>query len=110
MTVYVDDMFRYPMGRFGRMKMSHMVADSEDELIAMAVKIGLAGRWLQSPGMGRGFVHFDVSMAYRERAIKAGAVPLELRALARMTMQWKREDRDTRKGGNDARCHSTKSS
>jgi hypothetical protein len=36
LTVYVDDMHRYPIGRFkvGRyeMKMSHMIADAEDEL------------------------------------------------------------------------------
>jgi hypothetical protein len=30
MTVYVDDMCDSPIGRFGRMKMSHMIADSTD--------------------------------------------------------------------------------
>lgn len=92
MTVYVDDMYRHPMGRYGRMKMSHMVADTREELLAMADRIGLARKWLQHPGMGRGFEHFDVSMSYRAKAIEAGAVPLSLRDLASMTMRWKRED------------------
>ena len=41
MTVYVDDMYRSPIGRFGRMKMSHMVADRRSELFDMARRIGL---------------------------------------------------------------------
>lgn len=45
MTVYVDDM-RAP---FGRMKMCHMVADSDAELHAMAARIGVARRWHQAP-------------------------------------------------------------
>ena len=49
MTVYVDDMHLSPMGQFGRMKMSHMIADSTDELLAMADRIGLARRaWVTS--------------------------------------------------------------
>jgi len=73
MPVYVDDMWRYPMGRFGRMKMSHMVADSREELLAMADRIGLARRWLQHAGEGRSREHFDVSLSLRARAVGAGA-------------------------------------
>jgi DNA-directed RNA polymerase specialized sigma24 family protein len=32
MTVYVDDMHARPRGRLGRMKMSHMIADTEAEV------------------------------------------------------------------------------
>lgn len=27
--VYVDDMYKYPTGQFGRMKMSHLIVDSK---------------------------------------------------------------------------------
>lgn len=81
MTVYVDDMYRTPMGRFGRMKMSHMMADSEAELIAFADLIGLSRRWLQQAGQGPHRAHFDVSMSYREKAVKAGAVEVTMRDL-----------------------------
>ena len=80
MTVYVDDMWRLPLGRFRRMKMSHMIADSTDELLGMADRIGLSRRWLQKPGTH--FEHFDVSMSLRARAVAEGAVEITMRELA----------------------------
>lgn len=77
MTVYVDDMYRTSMGRFRRMKMSHMIADTEDELHAMADRIGVARRWYQGD-------HYDVAMVARERAVAAGAVEVSMRQLAAM--------------------------
>jgi hypothetical protein len=77
MTVYVDDMYRYPMGQFGRMKMSHLIADTEEELHAMAAAIGIARRWYQGD-------HYDISITKRDEAIKRGAVPVPLRILATM--------------------------
>ncbi|WP_186250764.1 DUF4031 domain-containing protein [Burkholderia gladioli] len=50
MTVYVDDMYRYQVGRFGNMKMSHLIADTTDELLAMVDEIGVNRRWIQHPG------------------------------------------------------------
>lgn len=76
MTVFVDDMYRYPMGRFGRMKMSHMIADTEDELHLMASTIGVARRWYQGN-------HYDISISKRELALRAGAIPITLRELAK---------------------------
>ncbi|MGY3582185.1 hypothetical protein ACVIGB_000890 [Bradyrhizobium sp. USDA 4341] len=76
MTVYIDDMHRYPIGEFrvGRytMKMSHMIADTEEELHAMAARIGVARRWYQDD-------HYDVSLAKRALAVKAGAVEITYR-------------------------------
>lgn len=89
MTVYVDDMYLYPMGEFtnprtGRkMKMSHMVADTSDELHAMADNIGLARQHYQGD-------HYDVSMSLRRKAIEAGAVAITWRELGRITLERRR--------------------
>lgn len=80
MTVYVDDMWRYPMGRFGRMKMSHMAADTTEELLAMADTIGVARRWLQSKG--ERLEHFDISKTKRSLAVEAGAVEITTRQMS----------------------------
>lgn len=81
MTVYVDDMYKSPMGRFGRMKMSHMVADTIEELLEMADTIGLPRKWIQYPD-DPARVHFDVSMSMRAKAVAAGAVEITMRELA----------------------------
>lgn len=76
-AVFVDDMYRYPMGKFRRMKMSHMIADTEEELHAMAKRVGVARRWYQGD-------HYDVSMSMRTEALALGAVPITLRQLSCM--------------------------
>lgn len=80
MTVYVDNMHELPMGRFGRMKMSHMVADTLDELHAMADKIGVSRRWYQGPPKTR-HPHYDIAMSKRAMAVAAGAVEVDIRAV-----------------------------
>lgn len=77
MTVYVDDMYKYPLGQFGRMKMSHMISDDEAELHAMAGRIGVARRWYQGD-------HYDISISMRRLAVEAGAVEISMRQLASM--------------------------
>jgi hypothetical protein len=72
-TVYVDKA-RNP---YRRMLMSHMLADSINELHGMADKIGLSRRHFQplsSP-------HYDVCQAYRAKAIAAGAVEISRQEL-----------------------------
>lgn len=83
MTVYVDDMFKFPMGQFRRMKMSHLCADTEPELHAMADAIGIDRKWYQGD-------HYDISITKRNLAIKAGAVPVSLRQMAayRRLLDW----------------------
>jgi hypothetical protein len=73
-TVYVDDM-RMP-ARVGRTQAnwSHLMADSRDELIAFAERLGMKRLWLQNKPSG---VHFDVTDSIRARAIEAGALPIE---------------------------------
>jgi len=83
MSVYVDDLYKTPIGQFGRMKMSHMIADTRDELITMAEKIGVQTKWIQSYDTPR--EHFDISMTKRAAAIKAGAIEITYRELAEKT-------------------------
>lgn len=73
MAVYVDH------GRldFGRMKMSHMIADSLEELHAMADQLGLRREWFQAPGPKVSFPHYDVSQTKRELAVRLGAIECE---------------------------------
>ena len=82
MTVYVDDMHELPMGKFRRMKMSHMIADTEEELHAMADKIGVARRWYQGD-------HYDVCKSKRTIAVRHGAVEITLRELAQKSRELK---------------------
>ena len=89
MSVYVDDMYQYPMGQFRRMKMSHMIADTEEELHAMADKIGLSRRWYQGD-------HYDVSMSLRAKAVAAGAVEITLRELALKSREQRMARRNAR--------------
>jgi hypothetical protein len=79
MSVYVDDMYRHPIGQFGRMKMSHMAADSTAELLAMADRVGCARRWLQHAGTDR--EHFDICLSKRAKAVEAGAIEVSMREL-----------------------------
>ena len=83
MTVYVDDMHLHPMGRYRRMKMSHMIADTDEELHAMADRIGVARRWFQSD-------HYDVCLSKRALAVRHGAVEITLRELALKAMRRRR--------------------
>lgn len=69
MTVYVDDVRH----TYGRMVMCHMWADTTEELHAMADKIGVARKWLQQPPHAS-WVHYDVSLGAKAKAIKLGAV------------------------------------
>jgi len=82
MTVYVDEMSA-PVRRGGRvLLMCHMLADTPDELLAMADRIGVARRWLQFPGTGK--EHFDVCRTKRAAAIAAGAVAVTCRQAGAM--------------------------
>lgn len=81
--VYVDNM----RANYGRMVMCHMAADSEDELHAMADLIGVARRWYQGD-------HYDVCLAKRAMAVKAGAVEVTMREIARIVRRKKEAPSD----------------
>jgi hypothetical protein len=78
--VYVDDMYKTGIGNFGRMKMSHCIADTTEELVEMMRTIGVNLKWIQHPGTLN--EHFDIAMSKRELALKAGAQAITYRQYA----------------------------
>ena len=85
MAVYVDDM-RAP---FRRMIMCHMVADTSEELHKMAAHIGVARRWVQYPGTYK--EHYDICLAMRAKAVRAGAQEITWRECGNMVLEKERE-------------------
>lgn len=82
MTVYVDSM----RASFGRMVMCHMIADTDEELHAMAQRIGVQRRWWQSPAKTSGS-HYDIALSKRALAVAAGAVEITWRQTGAMNMR-----------------------
>ncbi|MGJ0510325.1 MAG: DUF4031 domain-containing protein [Methylocystis sp.] len=68
MAVYVDDT-RVP---YGGMTMCHMHADTDEELHAMAGRIGVARRWRHGD-------HYDICLAKRALAVQGGAIEITKR-------------------------------
>ncbi|WP_204162081.1 DUF4031 domain-containing protein [Rathayibacter sp. VKM Ac-2803] len=80
MSVYVDN-FMIPAdvpngARTVRGVWCHMTADTTEELLAMARKIGLKETWIQKPGTWQ--EHFDVTLPKRKKAIAAGAIEVSM--------------------------------
>lgn len=73
MTVYVDDA-RTP---FRGWRMCHMLADTDEELQAMAAALGLQRRWQHDD-------HYDLNEATRALAVELGAVEIGRREAAAM--------------------------
>ncbi|MGD0585563.1 MAG: DUF4031 domain-containing protein [Oryzomonas sp.] len=65
MPVYVDE----PLHPFGRMMMCHMMADTQEELHAMADKIGIRREWFQN----KSTPHYDICKSKRALALSFGA-------------------------------------
>lgn len=81
MTVYVDDM----KAGYGRMVMCHMIADTDEELHAMADKIGVQRRWWQAPPKHDS--HYDIALIKRAKAVAEGAVEITWKQTSAMTMR-----------------------
>lgn len=75
MSVYVDR----AIWNYGRMTMCHMIADSPEELHAMADCIGVARRWFQQPPKAS-FWHYDIAKSKRALAVAAGAIECDRNA------------------------------
>ena len=91
-VVYVDNM-RIP---FGRMRMSHLMANTPEELREMAEKLGLT-RYIQHPGAPK--EHLDVSDSKRKEALGMGAVPTDGRKMVQIVQAKRETERDRRTEG-----------
>ena len=89
MTVYVDDM----RAKFGRMVMCHMIADTDDELHAMASRIGIARKWFQRD-------HYDIALSKRALAVAAGAREITWRECGMKTIARRRAEAAARGDAN----------
>lgn len=69
MTVYVDDAVTLWRGQ----RWAHLMADTLDELHAMAARLGIPRHRFQDRTSG---AHYDVPAALREQAIAFGAQPI----------------------------------
>lgn len=74
MAVYVDG----AENGLGRMKMCHMIADTEEELHEMADALGMKRGWFQ---WNASFPHYDVAKGKRAKAVELGAVELDRRGM-----------------------------
>lgn len=89
MPVYIDDMQR--RARVGRLDAvwSHLMADTHDELIDFARRLGLNTRWIQHEG--KPLEHFDVTEPKRQAALRLGAIPIRYGAEGAALTRSKRE-------------------
>lgn len=76
MPVYVDK----ARNKFRRMIMCHMLADTPEELHAMAKKLSLQTRWFQHAGTP----HYDLALNKRKQALLLGAVEIERREVVEL--------------------------
>lgn len=84
MTVYVDDM----NAQYGRMKMVHMLASTDQELHEIADKIGINRKWWQSPEKTSGS-HYDICLSKKALAIQYGAIEITWRQAGAMNSRRK---------------------
>lgn len=97
MTVYVDEprsydgMLNSRLARISKL-WCHLWADSEDELVTFAERLGLNLDWIQHAGSRH--VHFDLVPRVRQKAIGLGAVAMSRREYLKL----KRATEDGRPG------------
>jgi len=90
-AVYVDNMY----ASYGRMKMCHMIADTEEELHAMADKIGMKRAWFQRKETS--LDHYDVGKGKRTLAVQHGAIEITTRQIGHHLLEKHKAEKDGRR-------------
>lgn len=92
--VYIDDMEAEVRRGAYYMKLCHMIADTHDELVEMADKVGLPRKWIQKEGTAE--EHFDITKSMKRVAIRLGAKDITQRDSVRI-IQRKRDNQPVEK-------------
>src|SRR5690349_17001624 len=82
-AVYVD----HAKNPYRGMLMCHMLADTVEELHAMAEKIGMKREWFQCHGAP----HYDICQEKRALAVKAGAIQMNRRQTGELSRRLRAE-------------------
>ncbi|HEV3368009.1 MAG TPA: DUF4031 domain-containing protein [Acidimicrobiales bacterium] len=90
LTVYLDDWRQRATIGQREDRWSHLLADDELELHALAGELGIPRRGFQRHRRSAALNHYDLPESYRHRAIALGAVPVTWREMARLTRTWRR--------------------
>lgn len=88
MSVYVDTLAYHGQWRYG--KSCHMVADTLDELHAMADRIGHKRAWFQSAPPAS-VNHYDLAASRRAKAVRYGAVEIDRNQLVALIRRQRAE-------------------
>ena len=90
LTVYVDDWRQRATIRDREDRWSHLLADDQDELHALAAQLGIPLRGYQQHRRSAALNHYDLPESLRLRAIELGARPVTWREMGRLTREWRR--------------------
>ena len=84
MSVYVDK----AKNQYRGMLMCHMLADTSEELHAMAVRIGIQRRWFQNHKTP----HYDICQSKRRLALLAGGIEIDRRQTVEIMKKLRNQD------------------
>jgi hypothetical protein len=87
MAVYVDQLLDWGFVIRGvKHKSCHMIADTNEELHAMAEAIGMKRQWFQQVVSGP---HYDLIKSRRDAAVALGAIEVNIRVVAAKMKAWR---------------------
>lgn len=99
MSVYVDESFdatpENAQARRHGTQWCHMIADTDEELHAMARRLGLKRSYFQHNPRTPWHDHYDIVPSKRAKAIEYGAVPLETHKMGDMLLAKGKAYRDS---------------